>query len=189
MHGTMPKSFLLLIALLTWAPTACTKEPPAVNAPTRIENPSLAIAVAAVPATFEIVTADGPTIELRRTDETGVAQLTIEATGDLQGGINLVAEAESMQDWFMQQPDGQYYGNLELGTPTGPAFTARGAYRDGETAIEELRVFAMHPTAHRMLRLTYRYSPGTGKERLQQLAEVLGEIEALAPEAQNASDN
>ena len=91
-----------------------------------------------------------------------------------------------MRDWFEQQPDGQYFGNLELGTPTGPAFTARGSYTSGSTPVEELRVFALHPSANRMLRLTYSYPPGTGKERLMQLAEVLGEIEALD---QSASDS
>ncbi len=157
-----------------------------VEEPTDVRSASMGLVVAALPPAFTVVSSDGPTIELERSDEQGTAQLSIEATGDQPGGINLVAEAEAMKEWFEQQPDGQFFGNLELGTPFGPAFTARGAYAvDGER-IEQLRVFALHPAQERMLRLTYSYPPGTGKERLQQLAEVLGEIEPLP---QNAPDN
>ena len=38
-----------------------------------------------------------------------------------------------------------------------------------------------------MLRMTYRYPPGEGKERLQQMAEVLGEVEGLFWSDQEAS--
>ena len=173
-----------LISIVALA--ACSQPPTETVETARIENQAMEIAIAAIPPGFAVISEAGPTIQLERTDQADGARLTIEATAELPGGINLVAEADSMKDWFEQQPDGQYFGNLELGTPNGPAFTARGAYSSGTSQIEELRVFALHPTANRMLRMTYTYPPGTGKERLQQLAEVLGEIEALA---QNASDS
>jgi len=180
---------LLLSSLLLVGPgwLACSRNDHEAPAGQRLENSSLGIAIAAVPAPFVVSANDGPALELRAPGDTGEAILFVEATGEISGGINLVAEAEGMQDWFEQQPEGQYFGNLELGTPLGPAFTSRGSYVLDGVEVEELRVFAIHPTSNRLLRLTYRYGPGEGKERLQQLAEVLGEFEALDDPAQDAS--
>lgn len=152
----------------------------------RAVNPTLQIAIASVPAPFRVIVGEGPVMELRAPGDAGQAVLTIEATAETTGGINLVVEAEAMKEWFEQQPEGQYFGNLELGTPLGPAFTSRGSYLLNGEAVEEIRVFSLHPSANRMLRWTYRYPPGEGKERLQQLANVLGEIEALASSDQVA---
>ena len=169
---------LLVVAMISGG---CAPKEQEAAAPTleRIENSSLAIAIAALPADFEVAAGEGQTIELQSIGEVGGGTLLIEATEELTGGINLVAAAEGMKDWFEQQPDGQYFGNLELGTPTGPAFTARGSYSTDGVEVEELRVFSLHPTANRMIRMTFRYPPGEGKIRMQQLVAVLGEIEAL----------
>ena len=165
----------------------CTgSSPEAPDAP-RVENHDLGLAIAAVYPPFVVAGNQGPVMELQTPGETGEGTLFIEATAELSGGINLVAEAEGMREWFEQQPEGQYFGNLELGTPLGPAFTSRGSYVLDGAAVEEIRVFTIHPTGNRMLRMTYRYPPGQGKERLQQLAEILGEIEGLAPTGQEAS--
>lgn len=177
---------LLLVAAITW--TACTSsEPEAPVVGPRVESGSLDIAIATLPAPFVVGTNEGSALELRAPGEAGEATLFFEVTGELSGGINLVAEAEGMQEWFEEQPGGQYFGNLELGTPLGPAFTSRGAYARDGVPVEELRVFAIHPSSNRLLRMTYRYSPGEGKMRLQQLAEVLGEVEALEGADQDAS--
>jgi len=187
---TTTSSLLLTVVLLGGiACISCSdSQPEPVPAP-RIENSELGIVIAAVPSPFVVGTNDGPALQLRAPGEAGEATLYFETTAELTGGINLVAEAEGMQDWFEQQPDGQYFGNLELGTPLGPAFTSRGSYVLNGVAVEEIRVFAIHPAANRLLRLTYRYPPGEGKERLQQLAEVLGEIEGLWETDQDASSD
>ena len=184
-HSTrfVTAAWLLAGALLA----GCAGSPPEAPAAPRVENHDLGIAIAAVYPPFAVATNEGPVMELRAPGETGEGTLFIESTAELSGGINLVAEAEGMRDWFEQQPAGQYFGNLELGTPLGPAFTSRGSYELDGSAVEEIRVFTIHPTGNRMLRMTYRYPPGQGKERLQQLAEILGEIEGLEPTAQDAS--
>lgn len=177
---------IILLAGLIW--TSCSASEPELAAPApRVENDVLAIALATVPAPFIVAANEGAVLELQAPGEAGDGNLFFEATSEVDGGINLVAEAEGMRDWFEQQPDGQYFGNLELGTPLGPAFTSRGSYALDGAAVEEIRVFAIHPVSNRLLRLTYRYPPGEGKERLQQLAEVLGEVEGLYESDQEAS--
>lgn len=169
---------ILVVALVS---AGCAAKEQEVAAPTleRVESPSLGIAISALPSDFEVSSSEGQTIELTASGEVVDGTLLIEATEELAGGINLVAAAEGMKDWFEQQPDGQYFGNLELGTPTGPAFTARGSYSTDSGEVEELRLFALHPSANRMIRMTFSYPPGEGKIRMQQLVAVLGEIEGL----------
>lgn len=177
----------LLVLLAAIAGNGCTDNQSEPARAERVENTELGIVIAALPAPFVVGTNGGAVLELQAPGEGGTANLFFETTSEMSGGINLVAEAEGMQDWFEQQPEGQYFGNLELGTPLGPAFTSRGSYAVDGVLVEELRVFAIHPTSNRLLRLTYRYPPGEGKERLQQLAEVLGEIEGLDTADQDAS--
>ena len=178
---------LLLLSGLAWI--GCSQSEPVPPPVTRVENSDLGIAIAALPDPFVVGTNEGVVLELLAPGEAGDGTLFFETTAEMSGGINLVAEAEGMRDWFEQQPDGQYFGNLELGTPIGPAFTSRGSYTLAGAAIEEIRVFAIHPGSNRLLRLTYRYPPGEGKLRLQQLAEVLGEIEAIWGGDQDASSD
>ncbi len=178
----------LLLASVLVAGIGCSSSSEPEPAPAqRVENSSLEIAIAALPEFFVVAANEGPRLELRAPGETGEATLFFETTAELAGGINLVAEAEGMRDWYESQPDGEYKGNLELGTPLGPAFTSRGTYTEDGVPIEEIRVFAIHPNSNRMLRLTYRYPPGEGKQRLQELAEVLGEVEGFWPSGQEAS--
>ena len=175
------------LALVAMVVSGCAESQPESAPPPRVENQDLGIAIAAVYPPFVVETNEGSILQLRAPGQSGDATLYFETTAEMSGGINLVAEAEGMRDWFEQQPDGQYFGNLELGTPLGPAFTSRGSYTLEGAIIEEIRVFAIHPTGNRLLRMTYRYAPGEGKERLQQLAGILGEIEGLQVPDQEAS--
>lgn len=181
MRPTTTRSLPALLFSISVVMCACApRQEEAAPAPLqRVENTDLGIAIAALPAEFEVVSDQGPVIELRTVGETAGGVMTIEVTEELTGGINLVAAAEAMKDWFEQQPEGQYFGNLELGTPSGPAFTSRGSYRSEQGLVEELRVFALHPSANRMVRMTFSYPPGEGKVRMQQLVSVLGEVEPI----------
>jgi hypothetical protein len=172
-----PPLILLLLGSLAWTACAPKQEESTIRTPERVESESMGIAVADLPADFEVVSNQGPVLELRTVGDSAGGTLVIEVTEELAGGLDLVAAAEAMQEWFEQQPDGQYFGNLELGTPTGPAFTSRGSYRSDQGEVEELRVFALHPSENRMVRMTFSYPPGEGKIRMQQLVSVLGEIE------------
>lgn len=180
---------LLLLPGIAWIGCSDSQPEPAPEPAPRIENSDLGIAIAAMPPPFSVGANDGPVLVLRAPGEAGEATLFFESTAEISGGINLVAEAEGMREWFEKQPDGQYFGNLELGTPLGPAFTSRGSYALDGVQVEEIRVFAIHPSSNRLLRMTYQYPPGEGKERLQQLAEVLGEVEGLWEADQDAGSD
>jgi hypothetical protein len=154
-----------------------------------VENPALDLAIAALPEAFEVTSNREAQLELQADGEGGEARVTFEVGPEEASGINLVAQAKGTEVWFEAQPGGQYFGNLELVTPLGSAFTARGSYTGESGAVEELQVFALHPRANRLLKLTYRYPPGQGQQRMQQMAELLGELEAPAAEGQEASSS
>lgn len=183
------RSRVLILGAL-WLTASCARSPePQTETATRVASPELGIALASLPAPFELVTNQGGSLELRAPGPNGAGTAWFEVGPTEVGGVNLVAQAKGSRAWFETQPAGQYFGNLELVTPIGSAFTARGSYELDATTVEELHVFALHPTANRLLRVTYRYPPGEGQERMQQLAELLGEIEPLPPDDQEASSS
>lgn len=178
----------LLAALVVFAAAfGCAKpEPEPTVEAVRVENPELGIAVAALPEEFSVVQASGPTIELEAAGEAGAGRLVIAAGPEEAFGINLVDAVKERKAQFESAPGGQYFGNRELGTPTGTAFTARGAYTAESGPVEETWVYSIHPGANRLLTITYTYPPGESEVRVNQLLLLLGEIEGLAtaePEA------
>lgn len=186
-HTLAIRSTILGVVILGLS-IACSKpSAPEPSETPRVENAALEIALAAVPEPFEVAVNQGAALELSAVGTEGPGTVIFGVEEETAGGINLVAAAEGTQVWFEAQPGGRYFGNLELVTHLGPAFTARGSYREGATEVEELRVFMLHPTPNRLLTVTYRYPPGEGKERMQELAELLGEIEALDTSAQEAN--
>ncbi len=172
----------LLFLALAAAIVHCAKAPEADMAePERVENADLGIAIAALPEAFSVVSASGPTIELVAAGESGSGKAVITAGPDETFGINLVDAVRERKALFEGAPGGQYFGNRELGTPNGTAFTARGAY-DGESGpVEETWVYTIHPAANRLVTITYTYPTGESEERVNQLLLLLGEIEGLAP--------
>lgn len=188
MNYTLAIRFTVLSVVILGLSFACSKpSAPERSEATRVENAALEIALAALPGPFEVAVNEGAQLELSAIGTEGPGTVIFSVEAETAGGINLVAEAEGTQAWFEAQPGGRYFGNLELVTHLGPAFTARGSYREGATEIEELKVFLLHPSPNRLLTVTYRYPPGEGKERMQELAELLGEIEALETSAQEAT--
>ena len=167
---------------------SCSKsEPSPEPALHRVENVPLGIAIAALPASFSVTTNRDEQLELEAPGENGSGHASFHLAPEADTGVNIVAAAEESKGWFEAQPDGQYFGNLELMTPIGSAYTARGSYTSTNGPIEELKVFALHPSANRLLEIRYLYPAGEGKERMQQIAELLGEIEALADSPQDAA--
>lgn len=179
--------------VLTLAATLlnCARAPePEAPEPEKIVNRDLGIAIAALPEPFTVVTASGPTIELEAASEAGAGTLVIAAGEEERFGINLVNAVKERKALFEAAPDGQYFGNRELGTPTGTAFTARGGYTGEGGPVEETWVYAIHPSANRLLTITYTYPPGESETRVNQLLLLLGEIEAAdsqEPEAEPSS--
>lgn len=176
----MNRKFLLFLALAA-AIVHCAKAPaPEISKPERVENADMGIAIAELPDAFSVVNASGPTIELVAAGESGSGKAVIAAGPDETFGINLVDAVRERKALFEGAPGGEYFGNRELGTPNGTAFTARGAY-DGESGpVEETWVYTIHPTANRLLTITYTYPQGESEERVNQLLLLLGEIEGLA---------
>ncbi len=165
------------LALLVLA--ACSQpapEPP--GEPVRVESTALGLAVAALPAALEVETTEGEILVLRGP---GGSVLTVEAGPEERGGINLVAAARGMKEEYEARPGGEFFGNRELITPGGAAFTARGAWEDDSgQRLEETLVLALHPTANRLLTLTYTYpAADDSQERVGQLLELVGELEPL----------
>lgn len=151
----------------------------------RVENGALGIALAGVPAGFEVETNDGEELVLARSDEPG--RLAFEVTPLQAAGVNLVDRVWREKERIEGLPGGQYRGQNELGgVPLGTTFTSRGRFEgeDGET-VEEYRALLVHPTQNRVLILDYEYpapAPGSeeGNERLEQLMLVLEQVEPLA---------
>lgn len=175
----MKKARALSIATLAVL-IGCAQTPePVAEVPTRVENAELGIVIAALPSAFKVVTDSGPTIELESGGVNGPGRATIAAGQDERFGINLIEAVKARKAEFESAAGGEYFGNRELGSPIGTAFTARGAYdRDG-SRVEELWIYAIHPTANRVLTITYQYPPGASEERAQHLLELLGEIEGM----------
>ncbi len=147
--------------------------------PLRVENADLGIAIAELPEPFSVVEASGPTLELTAAGDAGSGTVIITAGPEEAFGINLVTAVKERKAIFESAPDGHYFGNRELGTPHGTAFTARGAYTGESGPVEETWVYSIHPGANRLLTITYTYPPGESEVRVNQLLLLLGEIEGL----------
>lgn len=145
-----------------------------------MENPALGLAIASLPRGFEVVRNEGEVLELVAHTEQGSGQLTFHVDTPVLGGVNLVEAVRNQQAAFEGQPDGEFLGRVELMSPLGSAFTARGRYTTDEGPVEETWVFAVHPQGDRLLSLRYRYpAGGDSKERIDQLLAVLGEVEGI----------
>jgi hypothetical protein len=167
-------------ATLALALFSCQAAPPGSSSSARIENPDLGLAIATLPEMFEVETNDTEAFQFRSID--GHASLWIEVGSEQTAGINLVEEVKKRRTSFQEAHDGHYFGNRELRTPHGVAFTARGAYSGEQGRVEETWVYTLHPAANRLLTLTYRYPSGSDSEqRVAELLEFLGEVEALNP--------
>lgn len=176
----LPKSRSTLLAIsLSLLGVAC-RAPEQVPATTqRVENPELGIAIAALPEEFEVESNQGSDLRLTAPgpNGAGIVEIGVEPKGTT--AINLPAAAKATQQYFESLTNGQYFGNLELVAPIGSAYTARGAYDRDDGRVGEIRVFALHPNQSRLLTLAFVYPDGESKERMQQLATLLGEIEGL----------
>jgi len=170
----------LLLAL------ACQPDEPEAPVAQRVENPELGIALASLPAPFRVAVNQGDELSLEATGAEGTGALRF-AVGPLETTINLVDLVKERRTIFQELPEGFYFGNRELGTPIGTAYTARGTFRAEEGLVEETWIYAIHPVEYRLLTLTYRYpAGGDSQTRVQELLSVLGEVEgAAAPPVAN----
>lgn len=183
----MPRKILTLLALFAVL-AACQKEPEAPPEPPagpRVENADLGLAIASLPAAFEVAKNDSEGLELRSVDGTGHVTFVL---GPVENSINLVAAAREHEESFAERPEGVFKQRTEMmSTTLGTTYLSRGQYRNEAGVMEEEAVLlAIHPRGDRMLTVRYVYPVGEdAKERLQdQLFVLFSEIEAIdAPAA------
>lgn len=151
----------------------------------RVENRALGIALAQLPAGFEVVRNEGDELILGRSDGDDPARLSVELGPVQAAGVNLVDRVWEEKERIESLPEGEYRGQNELGgVPLGTTFTSRGRFLDEEgERVEEYRALALHPVENRVLILDYEYpAPPPGEEpehnRLQELMLVLEQLEA-----------
>ncbi len=168
-----------ILALLALAVFGCGSEAPPPAAAERVENAELGLAIAVLPAAFEVIENLGESLRLAAPD---VASGSVEITvGPLElGGINLVEVVKARRTEF--EGEGRlYFGNRELMTPYGPAYTTRGQLTGPDGPVEVTAAYSLHPDgSDRLMTVTYRY-PGGGdsQARVGELLELLGELEPL----------
>ena len=178
MNSTPRKLAFALLALPLLVLSGCGSQGTAPAAPERIESPDLGLAIAALPAALQVVENAGETLRLTAPDVDGSSvEITV---GPLQmGGINLVEVVKERKAAI--EAEGLYFGNRELMTPSGPAYTTRGQLTGPDGPVEVTAVFSLHPDgSDRLMTVTYEY-PGGGdsQARVGELLELLGEIETL----------
>ena len=159
---------------------ACQSPEPQVATPVRVENTALNIAIADVPEPFVLDTNQDTALLFTTPGVEGGGLLRIEVGPLSSAAINLVEEVKSRRTVFEETTGGRYFGNRELATPHGPAFTARGAIEGNDGVVEEIWIYSIHPTEYRLLTLVYRYpSAEDSADRAAQLMSILGEVESV----------
>lgn len=194
-HGLRPLAATLALGFVLALP-ACGggdgEETVAAPEPTRLESPQVGIAVE-VPASssFTAQGTEGGVLRLASDGETtesgvelGPATLVYDAEPPQTAGVNLVDAVNRRKEELEARPDGRFYGQAELGGPLGTAYNTRGSYSEGGEAVEEVRIFAVHPQGDRLLHVTLRYAPvqGQGAARADQAMRAFGWIEPLEQE-------
>jgi hypothetical protein len=176
------------LLVLGAALTASCQRGPAEEAagPQRVTSEGLAIALE-IPADAGVTVEENASRSLRlayRGDgELAPGTVTYEVTEPAAAGPNLVAAVNAREEELRGLPAGQFFGQGELGSHLGPAYSTRGRFTDesGQT-VEEIRIFAVHPDGERLVYLTYRYPPAAGQtpRRMEQAMAALGWVEPVA---------
>lgn len=187
----MPRKILTLLAVFAVL-AACQKEPEAPTEPPpgpRVENADLGLAIASLPAAFEVSKNDSEGLELTSVDGTGHLTFVL---GPVENSINLVAAAQEHEASFAERPDGVFKQRTEMMSMTlGTTYLSRGQYRNEAGEMEEESVLlTIHPRGDRMLTVRYVYPVGEdAKERLEDgLFAVFNELEGVAAPAEGTED-
>jgi hypothetical protein len=159
---------------------ACQSPEPQTATPVRVENAALNIAIADVPEPFVLETNQDAALRFAAAGVEGNGQLRIEVGPLSSSPINLVEEVKARRTAFEETTGGRYFGNRELATPHGPAYTARGAIESSDGVVEEIWIYTIHPAEYRLLTFVYRYpSAEDSADRAAQLMSILGEVESV----------
>lgn len=194
-----PAPFLALAVLvaLSWLSAAACgggEEPEeAAGEPIRIEDEELGLAVVIPPGSpFEPAESEPGEIRLRFPGggEFTPGTVVFRAEPAQYFGVNLVDAVNERKEEVESRPGGDFLGQMELGSHLGTAFSTRARFDDesGEQ-VEEVRVYAVHPSGDRLLHMTYRYTPTPGQTEArmrEQAFEAFGYAEGLVSEGATA---
>jgi hypothetical protein len=160
---------------------ACQSPEPQFATPAvRVENPTLNIAIADVPEPFILETNQDTTLRFTTAGGEADGLLRFDVGPLSSSPINLVEEVKARKAVFEETEGGRYFGNRELATPHGPAYTARGTLEGDNGVVEEIWIYTIHPAEYRLLTLVYRYpSAEDSADRAAQLMSILGEVESV----------
>ncbi len=172
----------ILLALFS-----CTGEPVEVEAPVRVENQALGIALAALGDGFELESNEGETLRLVRSAKLPSGRAWFEIGPPSEAGVNLVDAVNEQKELFESLPGGTFSGSRELQMSDGrSAYYSRGQFDEDGERVEEFRITSLHPAANRILRVYYRYPEADDSaERLNDILLLLSEIEALESDAES----
>lgn len=189
---TLSRSCLTVAALilpLALALASCGPEPPpSPTAPQPVENAQLGLQLTDVPEGFVLGANEGEEIVLERRAGLTPGTMVVTARPELErGGVNLVAALNERADEVAET--GGILRQVELGSHLGPAYLARSRWPgeggddgggDNGGEREQMQIFALHPTANRMLVITYDY-PLTGdtQDRREHMMDALSLVAAL----------
>ena len=173
------KKALAPLILFLFTALACGQTGASRSKLPRPENAALGVAIGAVPEDFEVALNEGDQLRLGRKEIGGELWLQIERPE--VGGVNLVDMVNEWKASYEARPQGKFYGQIELGTQFGAAYTVRGAYENEQgEMIEERRIFTVHPTGDKALTMVYAYpSPANSRERTDEMLNLFSEIETL----------
>lgn len=193
MIGTLRiPSQLALSSVLVLTLLACqtSEPPPAPTAPQPVPNPQLDLQLTGIPEGFVLGSNEGEEIVLERRAGLTPGTVLVTALPELErGGVNLVAALNERADEVAEK--GGKLRQVELGSHLGPAYLARSRWPEEGGEKEQMQIFALHPTANRMLLITYDY-PLTGdtQDRREHMMDVLSLVEGLdaAPAEEGSSE-
>ncbi len=182
---------ILFPLLLLASVIACTEPPDDPTVDTRVENSTMAIALASIPAGFEMESNDGDTFSLLAASGRREGRFWFEMGTVVDGAINLVDIVNAQKASFAALPDSTFFGNREIQMTNGrAAWYSRGRFDDGTGEVEEFRVSTLHPVQNRQMTVFYRYPAAEDSaERLNDLLLLLSEIESLDQTAEEPADD
>lgn len=170
----------VLILPIGVALTGCGPEPPpSPAAPQPVENPQLGLELTDVPEGFVLESNEGEEIVLERRAGLTPGMMVVTARPEPErGGVNLVAALNERAEEVAEM--GGVLRQVELGSHLGPAYLARSRWPEDGGEREQMQIFGLHPTANRMLVITYDYPlSGDTQDRREHMMDTLGRIAAL----------
>lgn len=142
-----------------------------------VSNPQLGLELETVPAPFQVETNQDRTLKLAVDGDPARGEVEFNVGPPHPSGVNLVAEVNAKKPEIEAQTGGKFLGTLELNTPIGSAFTARGRYDAPSGRLEEIWVLALHPSGDRLLSIVYRYpADEDSSKRMDQMLKIVGEV-------------